>query len=75
MLIPLDKSWLCGNDHIGDSPVCCDCGSTALLSLGKVLNRVTADPVTLLSKDWNDFLGYNGICCELPSIKALWKEN
>jgi len=61
MLIPLERAYLCGNDHIGNSAVQCDCGSRALLSLSAVLNRVTADPVTLLTDEWREFLGNNDI--------------
>jgi hypothetical protein len=65
MLIELRHSYLCGNDHITASAVQCDCGSRALLSLSAVLNRVTADPVTLLGEEWREFLGNNAVLARI----------
>ena len=35
-MIDLERAYLCANDHIGISPVQCDCGETNLVSLGKI---------------------------------------
>ena len=40
MLIELKHAALCPNDHICDSMTECPCGSTNLIPLGKILDRV-----------------------------------
>jgi hypothetical protein len=40
-LIELRRAFICGSDHITDSPMQCDCGSRALMPLVTVLGTVT----------------------------------
>ena len=43
MLIPIQFAFLCANDHVTSNSVECECGSRALASLAKILNRDTTD--------------------------------
>lgn len=67
-MISLQNAWLCGNDHLTESAVQCDCGSRNLVSLARILNR---EPLLVVALD---DLPYNGLCCELPTIERLFAE-
>lgn len=41
MLIPLQNSYLCGSDHVTSSSIQCECGSRNLMSLARILDRVS----------------------------------
>jgi hypothetical protein len=59
-MLRLQDSFLCANDHVGGNAVVCDCGSTALLSLSSVLNRVS-DSMAQAADGYREFLGNNPI--------------
>lgn len=71
--ILLSEAYLCpgvdGIAHVTDSTTACACGCSNLVSLAKILDRV--EVVERVVEE----LAYDGICCDLPTLRAMERES
>lgn len=72
-MILLADSFLCpGNEygaHITTNSTCCECGNSNICSLAKILDRV--EVVERIVEE----IAYDGICCDLPTLRAMERES
>jgi len=69
----LEDCFLCPENHISNNANRCDCGSTNLISLAKILDR-TADSVGAALEMVREFNVFKQ-SMELPSMKTLFPES